>query len=857
MEGAAVWFQAVLAQNSRKVMSLVDRWAKSRTAEGETALMLAVRARSQDMVRTLMPHEAGLLTPSGETSLVIAVQINAPELCELLVRDEGGIALPDGSTPLRLAMDLNRIDCVKVLSIYYDARRDEHGLTHLDYAVLDKNTAIVEILCATRYYSADAIHEALDFAKKDDAPDVVEILERWLSANSHLLLSKSDFPSSSCLSPYPIMSNSSYGITSNSAFIASPTVPQKRSTSKHATHETSLKPTRTRPCSASTLPQGARSVAAAPHTLAQVLAQSRAASYNYKEQVSKLEERITQLTKKLAGSEERNAFLELFCIKQQKYITALSKELHIFREAVFNTTSERIEYLNEHPAHKTRDKEYVLGSRAQRVRNLAGSELSEAELNKGNITSTTIRRLLSATNTELAETESPWQLSVDLKRLHNHINRTMRHDNDVLNELSIDMDNYIKKFNIPRNDLRSAFVDALCNTPRRSNNCTSERQLQGFAIKSMTNKDVTFQVKSPTNRVTTRTRELKGLPINYEKYRLYSETSYRRIGSGPFRIPESPPIKGSETRCTSLPSSPVKKPVITDDDLFEMYASRPLQESFERSVTPEHNMHDSDLLDEHGSVPLLMTPEASMSSLYQASISPSVDVTNTMTASTIAQLDVIAYYIVDHIPTPGQYLLTKDDAQSDLMLAAYENDLQGCLKYFRDQSRKHASNGTTALMIAAERGYADCVRVLRRAEVGCQISDLQYATAPSTALMFAALNGHLDCARLLLETDEKVADDRGWTALMCATCSGNTSMISLLLPTQAGCVTGNGFVFGEGFGALSIAIMLDNIETVAVLMQNEKERMSLSFCKYSAVDLARSKAMKVHIQSLSQNLSEI
>lgn len=81
MEGADSWFRAVLAQDSRQVMSLIDKWARSRTAEGETALMLAVRSRSQDMVRILVPHEAGLLTPSGETSLAIAVQIDAPELC--------------------------------------------------------------------------------------------------------------------------------------------------------------------------------------------------------------------------------------------------------------------------------------------------------------------------------------------------------------------------------------------------------------------------------------------------------------------------------------------------------------------------------------------------------------------------------------------------------------------------------------------------------------------------------------------------------------------------------------------------------------------------------------------------------
>lgn len=846
MEGADSWFRAVLAQDSRQVMSLIDKWARSRTAEGETALMLAVRSRSQDMVRILVPHEAGLLTPSGETSLAIAVQIDAPELCKLLAREEGGIALPDGSTPLRLAMDLNHIDCVKALSIYYDARRDEHGLTHLDYAVLDKNIAIVEILCATGYYSAEAIAEALDFARKDNAPDVAEGLERWLSANSHLLTPKSGLPFSSRLSSCPDISSTSYSTAPTSVFIASPTALQTKPATKRTTQETVSKPVRTRPGSASAS-QGVRSTTLAPSSLAQVLAQSRTMSYGYKEQIRKLEEHTAQLTKRVAESEERNAFLELFCIKQQKYITALSKELHIFREAVYNITSERIEYLHEHPAHRTRDREYVLGPR-KGLRSLNSDEAPGAKLSQGNITSSTIRRLLSITD-ESVRTETPQQLSIDLKRLHNHISKTMCYDNDVLSELSADMSTYIKKFNTPRNDLRTAFLDASYGTPRKSKSCTREHQLQSFAIKSAASKDTVAQVKSPTNRSTVRGRELKGLPINYEKYRLYSDATYRQIGSGPFSIPESPPIKGSEVRCTSLPTSLVRRPVVTDDELFYMYTPRHFEVPSEPSRSQGHDMHYSNSLNKDESIPLLLTPGESASSLSQPSISPSVDITNTMTASTIAQLDVIAYYIVDHIPTPEQYLLAKDDAESELMLAAYENDLQGCLKHFRNQSGRCTLKGVTALMIAAERGYADCVRVLRRTEAGYQISAPHYATAPSTALMFAALNGHLDCARLLLETDEKTADDRGWTALMCATCSGNKSMIALLLPSQAGRVTTDHFAFGEGFGALSIAILLDNIDTVTVLMQSERERESLNLCQYRAIDLARSKAMRTHLQS--------
>lgn len=871
MEDKTPWFRAVLAQDSRKVMSLIDTWAKSRTIEGETALMLAVRAKSQDLVSILIPHEAGLLTPSGETSLSIAVQVNAPELCELLVREEGGIALPDGSTPLRLAMDLNHIDCVKVLSIYYDDRRDEYGLTHLDYAVLDKNTAVLEILCNTGYYSIEAIREAIDFAKKDDAPAVVEILEQWLSLNSHLVSSKTKYLPSSSLSLYPTMNSTSYCTVPNSISITTPTIPQTKLAPKYSTNNAASKQVHTRPTSASAVPQRVRSPVLAPQSLAQVLAQSRTISYNYKEKICKLENNIKQLNKQPAESEERNAFLELFCIKQQKYITALSKELHVFREAVYNITSERIEYLNEHPTHRVTDREYMLGPRTQRLRSPVSREIQDADFYQNGVNSSIIRRILSITNDDLMEVESPRRFFADLKRLNSYINETIKHDSNVLSELSIDIDTYVKRSDVPRNDLREAFINASYSTPKKSKACTKEQQLQNFAIKSAGNKDTVYQIKSPTKRPMTRAKELKGLPINYEKYRQYSEANYRRIGTGPFRIPESPQAKKldkeSTTRCNSLPTITTRKAIITDDDLFHMYTSNPSEKSFEpprQSLEPiEHNMYHSNIENDNEneilneSLSFLVTPEVSVHSSDSVSISPSVDVTNTMTESTIAHLDVISYYIVDHIPTPGEYLLTKDDAQSDLMVAVYENNLQDCLKYFRDQSRRQTLKGVTALMIAAERGHAECVRVLRRTEAGYQTFDTPYATAPSTALMFAALNGHLDCARLLIETDEKVADDRGWTALMCATCSGNMSMISLLLPTQAGYVTGDNFAFGNGFCALAIAIMLDNIDTVTILMQNEEERTSLTLCKYNAIDLARSKAMKVHLQSFFDGFSYV
>jgi hypothetical protein len=87
--------------------------------------------------------------------------------------------------------------------------------------------------------------------------------------------------------------------------------------------------------------------------------------------------------------------------------------------------------------------------------------------------------------------------------------------------------------------------------------------------------------------------------------------------------------------------------------------------------------------------------------------------------------------------------------------------------------------GMTALMCAAHKGHADCVRLL----MGGGASKEAKEETGLTALMWAAENGHTDCVRLLMDggADKEATDQTGMTALIAAAEDGRTECVRLLM----------------------------------------------------------------------------
>lgn len=90
-----------------------------------------------------------------------------------------------------------------------------------------------------------------------------------------------------------------------------------------------------------------------------------------------------------------------------------------------------------------------------------------------------------------------------------------------------------------------------------------------------------------------------------------------------------------------------------------------------------------------------------------------------------------------------------------------------------------ASNGKSALMVAAKTGHLELARVLVQA--GADVNET--TETQGTPFMFAVLGGHEDLARWLLRqgADINTVGSNGWTALTIAAAKGNVHLLQWLI----------------------------------------------------------------------------
>ena len=93
-------------------------------------------------------------------------------------------------------------------------------------------------------------------------------------------------------------------------------------------------------------------------------------------------------------------------------------------------------------------------------------------------------------------------------------------------------------------------------------------------------------------------------------------------------------------------------------------------------------------------------------------------------------------------------------------------------------------DGSTALMIAAERGDSEMARLLIENGADPNASDI----SGYTALMFVSYSGNLEIAKLLVKNgaDVNARDKDGWTALMFASVEKKTEVADFLRKHGAG-----------------------------------------------------------------------
>lgn len=152
-----------------------------------------------------------------------------------------------------------------------------------------------------------------------------------------------------------------------------------------------------------------------------------------------------------------------------------------------------------------------------------------------------------------------------------------------------------------------------------------------------------------------------------------------------------------------------------------------------------------------------------------------------------------------------------------LMFAAERNNLEAVnLLVTREaKMRAYADNDYTALMYAAQRGYADCVRTL------AQYESRLHSKMGYTALMLAAQNNHVECTMILKPYEAGMQTPSGLTALICAASNSNEECVKLLVDREATLSTTDLSQQGAGFTALMAAARTGSYGCAKILLPYE------------------------------------
>ncbi|ESU39732.1 Ankyrin repeat protein [Giardia duodenalis] len=108
-----------------------------------------------------------------------------------------------------------------------------------------------------------------------------------------------------------------------------------------------------------------------------------------------------------------------------------------------------------------------------------------------------------------------------------------------------------------------------------------------------------------------------------------------------------------------------------------------------------------------------------------------------------------------------------------LMKAAELGDVVLVFSLLASQAGAKDADGRTALMRAARAGFADIVWLLAPQEAGMQLINDTELGPGSTALMLAANQGHLECVKLLIASERKYKNNLNYDALFYAQSSAS------------------------------------------------------------------------------------
>ena len=179
------FFRAVRSDNASGVSSLIQRGfdPNTRDEKGQTGLLLALREPSPRVIDVLLASKKTNVearNENDESPLMLAAIKGQQELVQKLIARDADINKP-GWTPLHYAASGGQVAIMKLLLDKYafiDAP-SPNGTTPLMMAAMYGSTASVKLLLDE---GADTLMKnqqgmtALDFAKRANRPDAIELL---------------------------------------------------------------------------------------------------------------------------------------------------------------------------------------------------------------------------------------------------------------------------------------------------------------------------------------------------------------------------------------------------------------------------------------------------------------------------------------------------------------------------------------------------------------------------------------------------------------------------------------------------------------------------------------------------------
>ena len=157
----------------------------------DSALINAVRNNDEAQVRELERTESGLKNAQDETALMVAAANNRPTFCKILVSAEKSISNYKGQDAYMIAAQHGNVDALNALRQHFVLRTDMYNMNALDYAVISKSSAAVNLILSSQIIRQSDISHAILLANKRGLTTLENVLKSKIPASK-------DFPCKRC-----------------------------------------------------------------------------------------------------------------------------------------------------------------------------------------------------------------------------------------------------------------------------------------------------------------------------------------------------------------------------------------------------------------------------------------------------------------------------------------------------------------------------------------------------------------------------------------------------------------------------------------------------------------------------------